>query len=104
MIVGQGRRSKVKVKFQKSCFDITVACFKVNVKGQGQGHRSGSRSWIKVKGQGQISGAQQSILGARLCRVQQRAIKGHYQSKVFVCVSVISGHMRIIKRMRSIGF
>ncbi len=23
-IVGQGRRSKVKVKFQKLCFDITV--------------------------------------------------------------------------------
>ncbi len=26
-------------------------------------------------------------LGARLCRVQQRAKKSHYQSKVFVCVS-----------------
>ncbi len=30
--------------------------------------------------------------------------KSHYQSKVFVCVSVISRHMRIIARMRSIGF
>ena len=28
----------------------------------------------------------------------------YYQSKVFVCVSVISGHVRIIARMRSIGF
>ncbi len=27
------------------------------------------------------------ILGARLCRVRQRAKKSHYQSKVFVCVS-----------------
>ncbi len=30
--------------------------------------------------------------------------KSHYQSKVFVCVSVISGRMRIIARMRSISF
>ncbi len=30
--------------------------------------------------------------------------KNHYQSKVFVCVSIISGRMRIIARMRSIGF
>ena len=36
--------------------------------------------------QGQISGAQRSILGALLCRVQQRAKKGHNQSKEFVCV------------------
>ena len=28
----------------------------------------------------------------------------HYQSEVFVCVSVISRRMRIIARMRSIGF
>ncbi len=27
----------------------------------------------------------------------------HYQFKVFVCVSLISGRMRIIARMRSIG-
>ncbi len=46
---------------------------------------SGSRSW--VKGQCQISGMQRSILGARLCQVQQRAMKCHYQSKEFVCVS-----------------
>ncbi len=30
--------------------------------------------------------------------------RNHYQSKVFVCVSVISWRMRIIARMRSIGF
>ena len=42
---------------------------------------------MKVKGQGQISGAKRSILGARLCRVQQRAKKSHYQSRMFVCVS-----------------
>ncbi len=28
----------------------------------------------------------------------------HYQCKVIVCVSVISGHLRIIARMRLIGF
>ncbi len=29
--------------------------------------------------------------------------KSHYQVKVFVCVSVNSGHKRMIARMRSIG-
>ncbi len=71
--------------------------------------RSGSRSKVgskvKVKGwgQGQISGAQRSIIGARLCRVQQRAIRVITSLKAFVCASVISGRMRIIARMRSIG-
>ncbi len=35
----------------------------------------------------QIFGAQRLILGARLCRVQQRAKKSHNQSEDFVCVS-----------------
>ena len=30
--------------------------------------------------------------------------KQHYQSKVIVCVSVISGCMQIVAQMRSIGF
>ena len=36
--------------------------------------------------------------------LQQRATNPDYQSKGIVCVSVISGIMRIIVRMRSIGF
>ena len=28
--------------------------------------------------------------------MQQRVNRSHYQSKVFVCVSVMSGHVRII--------
>ena len=36
---------------------------------------------------GWIYGTQRSILGARLCRVQQRPKESHYQSNVFVCVS-----------------
>ncbi len=43
----QGRRSKVKVKSQKSCFYITVTLL------QGQGQRSGSRSKIRFKVTGQ---------------------------------------------------
>ena len=39
-----------------------------------------------------------------VCLCVQRAKKSHYQSKVFVCVPVISGCMRIIARMRSTGF
>ncbi len=55
------------------CFTSLLPCFKDKVKGRGQGQRSGSR--VKAKSQGQISGTQQSILGARLCRLQQRAIE-----------------------------
>ncbi len=60
---------------------------RVKVKGWGQGHGSRSRVGGKVKGQGQICGTQRSILGARLCRVQQRAKNSHNQSEEFVCVS-----------------
>ncbi len=45
-----------------------------------------SKFGVKVLGQDQVSGVQWSILGSRLCRVQQRAKKSH-QSRVFVCVS-----------------
>ncbi len=41
---------------------------------------------------------------SRLNRFTYDLDKNHYQSKVFVCVSIISGRMRIIKRMWSIGF
>ncbi len=46
-------------------FSSLLPCFKV--KGR-------VKVGVKVMGQGQLSGAQRSILGARLCRVQQRAI------------------------------
>ena len=75
-------------------FDLHVN-LQVNVKGRGQGQRSISRSHVKVKGLGQIPAVQRSILGARLCRVQQGATTS---------VSVISGCMLIIPRMWSIGF
>ncbi len=54
---------------------------------ESSGQRSGSRPWVDVKGQGLISGVQRSILGARLSA--SRSNKSYYQSKVFVCVSVI---------------
>ena len=57
------------------------------VVGQRSMPRSGSRSKVEAKGQVQISGAQRSILGARLCRVQQRVKKSYYQSVEFVRVS-----------------
>ena len=38
-----------------------------------------------------------------VCRVQQRAKRSHYQSKVIVCVSVISRRVRLIAWMRLIG-
>ena len=41
-------------------------------------------------------------MGSALPRAA-KSIKSHYQFKVFVCVSVISGRMRIIARRRSIG-
>ncbi len=63
-IEGQGRRSKVKFKSQKSflhqCYIAVRSRSKVGVK-------------VKGRGQDQISAVQRSILGARLCRVQQGA-------------------------------
>ena len=65
--------------------------------------RSRSKVEVKVMGQGRIFGTQRSILGARLCQVQQRATTiTSLRSKV--CVSVISQHMQIIAQMQSISF
>ncbi len=71
-VIGQRSRSNAKNRVLTSL----LPCLKVKVKGQSQGQRSGSRSRVNVKGQGQISGVQRSILG---------------------------GHILIIARMRSIG-
>ena len=70
----------------------SISQFRVKVKGRrqgqwsGQGQRSESRSKVGVKVKGQFSGTQRSTLGARLCRVKQRAKKSNYQSEVFLCV------------------
>ncbi len=82
-------------------FYITVTLLK------GQGQRSGSRSKVKVMGQGQMSRssfwrAAVDIRGSALPSAA-KSIRSHYQFYVFVCVSLISGRMRIIARMRSIG-
>ncbi len=64
---------------------------KVKVKVMGQ--RSKSNFWcaaVNIRGSAWPSGVKSN--------------KSHYQYKVFVCVLVISGHMRIIAQMRSIGF
>ncbi len=68
-----------------------------------------SRSKVRVKDQGQRSGSRSNFRGAA---VDNRGLalpsaaksnKSHYQFQVFVCVSVISGCLRIIARMWSIG-
>ncbi len=76
-----GQRSRLNAK--KCVLASLLACFKVN--GRGQGQRSGSRS---------NSGTQQSMLGARLSRVQQRAITTNLEQRriitspsfLFVCL------------------
>ncbi len=84
----------------KSCFDITVTLL--------QGQRSGLRSKVKVPGQGPRS---RSIFWRAAVDIRGLVLpsafksnRSHYQSKVFVCVSIISRRMPIIARMRSIGF
>ncbi len=62
---------------KKSCFDITVSLL------CGQGQRSGSNFWcasVNIRGLGLLSAAKSN--------------NPHYQSKVFVCVSVISGRIK----------
>ena len=64
-----------------------------SVKGQGHGQRSRSTLWraaVDIRGSALPSAAKNN--------------RSHYQSKVFVCESVISGCMWIIARMQSIGF
>ncbi len=87
-----GQRSRSNA--QNRVFTWLLPCFKVKVKVRGQGQKSGSRSnfWhaaVDNRGSALPSAAKSN--------------KSHYQYKVFVCVSVIIGRVRIIARMRSIG-
>ncbi len=63
------------------------------------------RAKVKCQGKGRISDVQRSILirGSALPSAA-KSNKSHYQSKVFVCMSVIRGRIQIIVRMQSIGF
>ncbi len=66
---------------------------KVEVKVMGQGQRWRSTFWraaVDIRGSALPSAVKSN--------------RSHYQSKVFVCVSVIIWRMRIIALMRSIGF
>ncbi len=83
-----------KIMFLHGCYLALGSRSKVGVKVKGRGQRLGSRSnfWcaaVDNRGSALPSAAKSN--------------KSHYQVKVFVCVSIISGHMRIIARMRSIG-
>ncbi len=64
------------------------------VKGRGQGQRSESRSnfWLAA-----VDNRGSALPSAA------KSNKSQYQFKMFVCASVISGRMRIIAHMRSIG-
>ena len=75
--VGQGPRSRSNAK--NCVFTWLLLCFKVKVKGWGHGSRSRLNFWRAV--------------------VDTRGYRSHYQSRVFVCVSVISGRVRIIAQM-----
>ena len=59
--------------------------------------RPRSKSWVKV------FRAAVDIRGSALPSAAM-SNSHHYQSKVIVCVSVISWRLRIVARMRSIGF
>ena len=80
-IVGQRSRSYAKNDVLTSVLTWSRSKARVKVKGRGQGQRS--IFW--------------SILGARLCLVQQRAKKSHYQSKAFIVCQITAW-------MWSIGF
>ncbi len=69
-----------------------------------------SRSKVRAEVVGQCQGlrsyfwcAAVDIRGSAL-RSAAKSNSSHYQSNVFVCVSMIRGRMRIIARMQSIGF
>ena len=65
----------------RSTLTLARVSMLVKVVGQRSNAKNNIFAWllpcfeVKVKGQGQMSGVQRSILGARLCQVQQRAIR-----------------------------
>ncbi len=64
----------------------------------------GSRSKVKVTGsRSNFWYAAVDIRGSALPSAAM-SNNHHYQSKVIVCMSVISGHLRVTMRMWSIGF
>ena len=82
-IVGQGRRSKVKVKWSKSMFCSPVF---MPFLGLSQGHqsRSGSRSKVevKVKGRGQGQMAKNHVLSSRSRSKVEVKVKGPGQGQM----------------------
>ncbi len=83
----------LKIVFCLDCHPALRSRSKVGVKVMGQGQRPRSDFWrvaVDIRGSALPSAAKSN--------------KSHSQSKEFVCVSVIRGHLRIIARMRSIGF
>ncbi len=94
-VVGERSRSNAKNRF----FTSLLLCFRVKVKSRGQGHRSGSKSKVKVK----FLAPAVDIRGLTLLSAAE-SYNHHYQSEAIVFVSVIKGRMRIILRMRLIGF
>ena len=86
-----------KFVYLHHCYIALRSRSKVGVKGQHQGH--GSRSMVKVKFLVRSS----RHFGHGFAASAAMSNNHHYQSKVIVCVSVISGRLQIIVRMRSIG-
>ncbi len=93
-VVGHRSRSNM---FLHACYLALGSRSKV--KGRGRGQRSTSRSKV-----GSRSNFWRAAVDNRCSALPSAAKsnKSHYQFKVFVCVSVISGRMPIIVRMRSI--
>ena len=82
----------LKIMFGHHSYLALRSRSKVGVKFMGQGQRSRSNFWraaVDMRGSGLQSAAKSN--------------KSYYQSEVFVCVSVVSGHILIIARMWSIG-
>ena len=82
-----------KFVFLHHCYNALRVKVKGRGQGQGQCQRSRSNFWCTVV----------DIRGLALLSAAKRN-NHHYQHKVNICVSVISGRLRIITRMRSIGF
>ncbi len=70
----------VRPSIRQSTFDLLRSKVRVKVKGQGQGQKSG---------QGQIYGAQRSIIGGSALQSAEKSRKESLSVKVFVCVSNI---------------
>ena len=109
MVKVVGQRSNAKIRVLTSLLPCSKV--RIKVKGRGQGHGLRSRVVSETTGEQVLITRVKVKFWCAAVDIRGSAVpsaaksnKSHYQSKVFVCVSVIRGCIQIIAWIQSIGF